>query len=600
MHGVNLSILKALQELSASSATAAHVTFDAEADVLRGRSTGFRNIFGLQSVDQMFTANDRMPTPFEAPGSVRVLMRRLARAMNTSPRWIDTLPGAGDPSENPGLPSGYTYLLQLIAHDLVDSTVSLASTDGARFGFTNARRIPLALETIYGGGPHVCPRAYEISLQHHGRPGLVPRTRLRLGRLRRPAGGIDGTAGCPFRDLARGRLVDTTDSAVVAPGLEGDDGSSGQPFPVTETLAADARNDDHAIISQMTVRRICEAQHALYAGLPKPPEEDNLAYLRFACAQTAVVLVYRRIVVNDVLRRILHPEIFAWYERQGFQPTDTRAGVPLEFTHGAFRFGHAMVRQTYRINSDTPLQMGRALEQSSQRQPTFLPVSTDWHIDWTRFFLVSQQEPNLSSRIGPRYVTVLGDEMLFPGLDEDTDIPGLACRDLVSACYAGMWSVPMLFGELRRGPLKHLVPDFAEWHAPIKAWLDESTKNAAEKLDDDDIGDLIADPPMPFFILLEAAFSNDAIAPSSTSEGGGRHLGPVGSIIVAETILGAIRDHRISFEDAGPDLAARMRKAADRLIGGAPVLEPLARIQTMPDLIGFLNSSGILTAGDPG
>ena len=83
--------------------------------------------------------------------------------------------------DNSGVPSGYTYLLQFIAHDMVDSVLTFNIHDpditpGAR----NARSEPLRLETLYGAGPDECPQAYEYTSQQVTR-GLIPRIRLRLG-----------------------------------------------------------------------------------------------------------------------------------------------------------------------------------------------------------------------------------------------------------------------------------------------------------------------------------------------------------------------------------------------------------------------------------
>ena len=55
--------------------------------------------------------------------------------------------------ENPFIPSGYTYLLQFVAHDLVHSAIPLSVAGGLGRGTTNARRMPLRLETLYGSGP---------------------------------------------------------------------------------------------------------------------------------------------------------------------------------------------------------------------------------------------------------------------------------------------------------------------------------------------------------------------------------------------------------------------------------------------------------------
>src|SRR5262245_22587638 len=56
--------------------------------------------------------------------------------------------------ENAGIPSGYTYLMQFIAHDIVDSVVSVRRDAGVlRPSGRNSRASALMLDTLYGAGP---------------------------------------------------------------------------------------------------------------------------------------------------------------------------------------------------------------------------------------------------------------------------------------------------------------------------------------------------------------------------------------------------------------------------------------------------------------
>ena len=67
--------------------------------------------------------------------------------------------------------------------------------------------------------------------------------------------------------------------------------------------------------------------------------------------------IYHNILRNDLMRRVIHPAIYAAYSgpaphfidrpirRQRFAIGDWE--IPFEFSHGAFRFGHAMVRPEY-------------------------------------------------------------------------------------------------------------------------------------------------------------------------------------------------------------------------------------------------------------
>src|SRR5215813_3871884 len=177
--------------------------------------------------------------PLDSPAhvqSIRGLMHRLSRRMDAEIAW----PSHGDAKlkhwENPSIPSGYTYLLQFVAHDLVHSAIPLSISGALGAGTANARRAPLRLESLYGSGPVGSPHLYALDTPNDDR-----RTKLRLGRMRwketpRPT-------GCPFRDIARATAENVT-------GV--DRSIAGQRPALTEALVADPRNDDHAIISQLT------------------------------------------------------------------------------------------------------------------------------------------------------------------------------------------------------------------------------------------------------------------------------------------------------------------------------------------------------------
>ena len=106
----------------------------------------------------------------ESKERLRSLMERLARRMLVAPVWES---GQGS-LENADIPAGYTYLLQLVAHDLVQTSFPLSVLENTATGVRNDRAYRLKLDTIYGGGPEVCPFAYEA------RPKAA-RSRLRLG-----------------------------------------------------------------------------------------------------------------------------------------------------------------------------------------------------------------------------------------------------------------------------------------------------------------------------------------------------------------------------------------------------------------------------------
>src|SRR5437879_2442918 len=128
MHGLNLSTIPEILD---------GVTLLSPEDNLGG----MRNLLPLPE-SSMFGAG-------KEPQDLRKLMRKLSARIS---RERD-LSADRSEEDNPNLPSGYTYLLQFIAHDMVNTSISLAVAGGRRFGFHNARQQPLTLETIYGGGP---------------------------------------------------------------------------------------------------------------------------------------------------------------------------------------------------------------------------------------------------------------------------------------------------------------------------------------------------------------------------------------------------------------------------------------------------------------
>jgi hypothetical protein len=588
MHGRVLFLLSRLLEGATASPTP-------------GAGSGLRNLFGPIADADRYSAGGLMHSGTDT--ELRLLMRRLAQriASAAADSWSVPLPGAAEKWENPYLPSGYTYLLQFIAHDLVDSGFSTT-------GLGNIRGKPLSLEAIYGSGPDEFPHAYEFDEEHAQNQSQIPRRRLRLGPERRRH---SGTFACPFRDIARTEPTKAD--------------NSGNPEGwLTEPLVADPRNDSNFLVSQLTVvwhllHNQLVALRVENIGDPSGPSlnsEMARSYRRFLCARSAVMLIYRNIIEKDVLPKILHPLVRARYAKFRSDPgvlLDQGEGLPLEFTHGAFRFGHAMVRDSYRVNREggDPLATERAIKHSNLQ----FRVPSEWLVDWARFFDLregnpapnSYPVPNFSRRIGPDYAAVMRDSTLFSP-KRSPDEAGLPDRDLLSASYAGVWSVARLFDKLekdfRLGDLVlgleagSAVPRqgslYDVWREPIRQWL--RTNN--DLIPGGDIEKLSSDPPLPFFVLFEAAHELHRGAPV-TPASGGILLGPLGSIIVAETIYGALSRHPIPFEQVGPTLKSRLQECCAVLAGNDQALAHVPEIETMSQLICFLIDEGVFRQQQP-
>ncbi len=521
--------------------------------------------------------------------------------------WKDNLSADAAPHDNPDIASGYTYLLQLMAHDMVD-TGPAAMVAGA--AGQNARTRPLMLDTIYGGGPDGAPSVYQATDRVSNTAGFAdlkraPRRFLRLEATQGPH--PDNPRFCPFHDIARGEQM-------VMDQVLGDEERPCDP------LIADARNDAHAIMSQMTVlfhafhNVVMAAIRENTGGAPK----IEMAYRRFVCARALVTLVYRRIIREDVLAKILHPAVRALYAQNGWTSPllGTFNGVPVEFSRGVFRFGHAMVRDTYAINGSVPNGHtdGLFLSMNSAYKPEQMPLKGDWMIDWAHFFDMraddpSMPAPNLSHRIGPRYTNSIEISEEFEAKSE-VDNRGLMHRDLKSSLYGGLTPVPVLLDTLRTalervhpGAGATLLPPWAAWESRINSWLSEEVGEQQFGFTEGDRAKLVSDPPMPFFVAFEAAMRPDKPEPDTT--GMGRHLGPIGSFMAAETILGSLGSLSVVEGEQKLSLADAMAAACSSYLGKAiPDLVPGLTDtpdppQTMPALLRFMKTAGAFIPNPP-
>src|ERR1019366_45009 len=198
-------------------------------------------------------AHTRVPAAPATMAKLAALVRGTYPWPNPLIAW-DAAHPTGEPDDNPEIPSGYTYLLQFVAHDVVQTLTPFWSADPA-IASTNLRTGPLQLMTLYGGSPVSAPLAYtpvgaDVSM----------RTKLQIGRLAGPA-----VTGCPFRALAR---VDLGQATVAAAGCNAE--------MLRDALVADQRNDDNAILAQLAMLFIslhnaivdCIDAHGSFAALP--------------------------------------------------------------------------------------------------------------------------------------------------------------------------------------------------------------------------------------------------------------------------------------------------------------------------------------------
>ena len=549
-----------------------------------------------------------------------LLLDRLARKMKAD---------SGRSTENPRIPAGYTYLGQLIAHDVTFSPSSLPIATGTATAVENVASSILDLDCIYGGGPAKSPWLYEpetAALDAHP----PSRKYLRLGWTR-PSGSQKDSRNaddqprkqdlprvCPH--FAVGNLTRSKNAETC----------------LLETLVGDPRNEDNLILSQLVVlfHMFHNKVVDIVSGKLTNPQ-DNLRV--FEISRSIVVHFYREIVEREYLKLVLDDAIYDAYAQtrkatladfpflERIVQKHKRLLIPAEFAAAAFRFGHAMVQPHYRLNTQLSQGVnpkGPSLEELMSFDSEFartvsvemkigsvwikleeehaanadsrrkLPLTNNWLIDWPRFFPLASAAMdgaiNKSRRIEPSAPGFFfrGEFKPEPGHLPAADLEqikgGLLYRDLARAYDMGIPSgqalacafnergisfEPLTNGELLggqgdvEGGLLHVDPIDGN---PL---IDE-----AHVPPDRDARRLAEDTPLFYYVLREAQVRNN-----------GECLGPLGSAILAEVLIGSLR--------LGGHPTTEENVLVREFLAGEPNLP-----RTMPELVRFVDPEAYLGA----
>jgi hypothetical protein len=371
-----------------------------------------------------------------------------------------------------------------------------------------ARRFKL--ETLFGSGPVGSPFVYALDAPNDDR-----RTKLRLGRMRWKDKGVE--PGCPFRDIARAPAENVTgiDRSIA--------GTSRCPHRGAGRRSPQRRSRHHVA----TDRAVCAAaqrpdrlvrRHEPANG---PNASFGAAYKRFLCARGALTLIYHNIIRKDLMRRVLHPAIYAAYSGPNPDFID-RNNSSQRFpvceeprTAGKFRSNSRTARSASAtpwcgLNITSMICRPTTSTTRSKRPRRTIPSTCRSIRPGSCAGRASSRStgsrPNFSRRIGPYLSDGLGNDQIFPAIDE-TERVGLLYRDLFGAAMAGMWSVDALIAEIAvRRPhfigMSRLLADRAYRVSQLREWL--ASAPGLWRLTAEDIETLSNDPPLPFFILFEA------------------------------------------------------------------------------------------------
>ena len=466
--------------------------------VLASHDSAFGRLFGrapmpdLQAFDFLFPQLQADPANLlpESAGTPAALVA-LGRTM------LD--PSTDGPAGDSAVPAAYTYFGQFVDHDVTLEAASAPLPDLLRpdlaplardivpLTIRNLRTATLDLDSVYG------PPAPRVGAKL--KLGTVTSLPQQQKPFLRPPGKDDAN------DLPREPR---------SPILSHD----------RAALIGDPRNDENTIIAQLHLAFL-RAHNALV--------DQGLTFAR---AQRLLRRHYQHIVIHDYLRRVADPAIVDGILRRGnrfYRPTDADFFLPLEFSVAAFRFGHTMVRATYdfNLNFNTSGQPG-TVPATLGLLFTFTALSgglgpgqgTDtlphnWIVEWENL-VDAGGAFNKARRFDTKLV-----EPLFQLTDlEGRPVPGDGARLAVRN---------LLRGYLLRMPTGQAVAR-AIGQAPLTPAELEAAAASPEQVQALRDGDLLTRTPLWYYVLAEA-----------NARAGGQRLGPVGSTIVAEVLIGLAR-----------------------------------------------------------
>jgi hypothetical protein len=217
-----------------------------------------------------------------------------------------------DPAQNVSNPNntshtaGTTFMGQFLGHDMTFDLTSRLGQPVEPLASPNARTPALDLDSVYGGGPLADPELY-VSVD--------PLSGQRPTKLRIEQGGL-------FEDLPRHR----DRSAIIA----------------------DPRNDENIILAGLqaavimfhnaAVDLVARDRHASSDEVFRKARQLTTWHYQWMIVHEFLPLFIGQPLVNDILRD----------GRKNYRPAV--GYIPVEFQGAAYRFGHTMVRPSYRAN----------------------------------------------------------------------------------------------------------------------------------------------------------------------------------------------------------------------------------------------------------
>ena len=386
--------------------------------------------------------------------------------------------------------AGTTFMGQFMDHDMTfDLTSRLGqATDPA--ASPNARTPAFDLDSVYGGGPQADPELYE--------------------QVRR---GDRSQRGIKFKVESGGLFEDL-------------------PRQGNTAIIADPRNDENLVIAGLqaafllfhnkAVDLISSNEVKLVDTRNRREEPDEV----FRRARRLTTWHYQWMILHEFLPLFIGQEMVDSILAGGRKYYTPEVGqIPVEFQGAVFRFGHSMVRPSYRANftslSGQPF-FGMIFDPAQENNPDPDDLRGGFRarrrfIGWQTFFDFGDGNMRPNKQIDTKISTPLFDlplaaiATLNPPAEPPTSLPQ---RNLLRQVT---WQLPS--GQSIAKYMK--VPSLSSQDL-------KELKDFGQKLDES--------TPLWYYILKEAEIIEKGI-----------HLGPVGGRIVGEVIIGLLQLDRDSY-----------------------------------------------------
>jgi hypothetical protein len=465
-------------------------------------------------------------------------------------------PTATDPygsnPDNPTMTAGSTFVGQFTDHDITFDQTSQLGVPQNPLISPNTRTPALDLDSVFGGGPAMRPDLY--------------------------APNPDGTAG-PALKIGTG-------------GVHEDVARIPNPDGTWTALLGDPRNDENLMIAGLHTAHILFYNRVLtdlgqfsLRRFPAARGADlSNPYLRYLIAREITLWHYQWLLVNEHLPQIAGQAMVSDVLARGnrfYRPPARDAFLPIEFGAAAYRFGHSMVRPSYRANFTS----GTGDSASPTADPFFglvFDASLAGFSDppsYDRDDLLGGY-PAPRRYIGWQTFFDLGDGQVKNNKKIDTTISSVMFTLPVPAIAPHTQTSPTVLPQ--RNLLRQLTWGLPAGQAVARAMRTDPLTAA----DLADIGRVYqpfaTSTPLWYYILAEARVAT-----------GGLNLGPVGGRIVTETLIGLLRADPTSYLNVYP--AFRPFLGSDLTLGPTP--DPAITGNRSYTRAHFLYYAGVVTPG---